>query len=174
MKYLLMFLIALSANAEFIKQADVGVCKDGIALTRSKAKCGSDCIEIKKGYNCEYYVLAEVDGKMVAVEDIDKKNAYLDLQSVAEIKKAAVKMAIKAIECGKTVIATMLAQNAPKNLTGEQVKQILSGYAEIKSLLHAGSLDTARAEIVAASVDGVLITEDDKTALLEQLDGCKP
>jgi wobble nucleotide-excising tRNase len=80
----------------------------------------------------------------------------------------------KAQACGKDTMAYLLVRNAQKQLSTAQVKQLVEAYATIKSLLESGSLTTAKEEISAAVADGVIVTEADKTALNQFIDGCKP
>lgn len=102
----------------------------------------------------------EIDAARVAIADAEDA----DVQAMVD--------ASKAIECGLKVKSRMLVQNASKSLTDTQKINILSTYSTIDALLSAGSLVTARVEILAVTADGVMIVDADKTALVAELDGC--
>ena len=98
---------------------------------------------------------------------------YIDIS--AEIQqRAAMDHARKAMECGKSAQAAMLVRNAAKNLTTDQVKQIVATYAPIKGLLDTGSLQSAIEEIQKIQADGVLVTQADKEAIIAHINQCRP
>jgi predicted negative regulator of RcsB-dependent stress response len=99
-------------------------------------------------------------------EVVDASNEYAAAQGLEYAKKA--------MECGKSAQALMLVRNAAKNLTTEQVKQIVATYAPIKALLDTGSLQSAVEEIGKIQADGVLVTEEDKAAITAHIGQCKP
>lgn len=90
-----------------------------------------------------------------------------------KLHEAALVQAEKVFNCGKSAQKLILIHNADKNLTKAQVKHLVSTYADVKNLLDTGSLETAIEEIGAIIADGVVITEDDKTAIVEHINGCK-
>lgn len=102
----------------------------------------------------------EIDAARVAIADTQDA----DIQAMVDAKSA--------IDCGLKVKSRMLVQNASKSLTDTQKINILSTYSTIDALLSAGSLATARVEILAVTADGVMVTEADKTALVAELDLC--
>lgn len=87
---------------------------------------------------------------------------------------SAMAKAQRAMECGKSAQALLLVRNSLKNLTTAAVKALVAAYAPIKQLLDTGSLQSSIEEIQAVQADGVLITNDDKTALVNHINGCKP
>lgn len=95
-------------------------------------------------------------------------------REASQQKEASIAQAMRAINCGKRVIAYLVVRNGTKNLTVPQVKSMNEAYSGIKDLLETGSLETAKTEIQAVTADGTLITEDDKSALVAELDSCKP
>lgn len=108
--------------------------------------------------------------------DQTKLAAYnLELQNKASIqaKESAIAYAQKLMACGQRVIAYMLVRNQPKQLSTAQVDLLVQTYAPIKSLLETGSLTTAAEKIEAVIADGVVITESDKTALINEINSCK-
>lgn len=86
---------------------------------------------------------------------------------------AADAQASKAMECGKSAQRLLLIRNAPKALSTAQVKSLVAATASMKALLDTGSLNSAQEEIAAFTADGVIITEADKTALIQHINGCK-
>lgn len=127
------------------------------------------CIKLPPGYNYRFYVLA---GNTVVIDPAKKSADDLTVAAGA-LSEAAIRAALKAQRCGRRVKALLLVRNAPKGLTNGQKKQLVSDHGTTIRLLDAGSLDTARAEILATPADGTIITEGDKTALVAELDNCK-
>ncbi len=103
-----------------------------------------------------------------------KKDAFDANEAAKAAQNAAFELAEKSMACGKKVQQLLLIRNSAKSLTTTQVKSLVLTYADIKRLLDSGSLESAKEEIQAATADGILVTEDDKTALVAQLDACKP
>jgi hypothetical protein len=102
-----------------------------------------------------------------------KLTAYLSLQIQKEneaAKEAEVQEALKRMEHGRRVIAVLLTRNNSKSLTTYQIAQMNTVYSTIKSLLETGSLKTAKDAINAISPDGILITAEDKNALITELE----
>lgn len=99
-------------------------------------------------------------------------NSYKTQKASAAQLEAGVNIALKLNQCGQRVIALMLVRNQPKGLTKPQVKQLVTTYKDIMSLLQSGSLATAKDEINAVSSDGVLVTAADKIALTQEIDKC--
>lgn len=89
---------------------------------------------------------------------------------------AADAQAQKAMDCGKSTQRLLLIRNAQKSpaLTTTQIKALVALSAPMKSLLDTGSLNSAQEEIASFVADGVVITEADKTALIQHINGCKP
>lgn len=116
----------------------------------------------------------KLSGAKVLVENASMKATYEAAKAAKDAKDAAIKMAKKAIDCGKQVIAMLVVQNASKGLDTTQIKAMNATYSTIKDLLETGSLTSAREEILAATADGVLVTDTDKTVLVAELDSCKP
>lgn len=136
------------------------VCEAGQAIrTESEVYCAVDVMK--------------VDGKKLVVSEA-KKAAREAAEALKAQQEAAMESALKAMDCGKSAQAMMLVRNAAKNLTTEQVKQIVSTYAPIKALLDTGSLQSAVEEIAKIQADGVLVTEEDKSAIIAHIGTCKP
>lgn len=108
--------------------------------------------------------------------DQTKLAAYnFELQNKASIqaKESAIAYAQKLMACGQRVMAYMLVRNQPKQLSTSQVDLLVQTYAPIKALLETGSLTTAAEKIQAVVADGVVVTEADKTALVNEINSCK-
>jgi hypothetical protein len=80
------------------------------------------------------------------------------------------------MECGKSTQRLLLIRNAQKSpaLNTTQIKALVALSVPMKALLDTGSLVSAQEEIASFVADGVVITEADKTALIQHIDGCKP
>lgn len=92
------------------------------------------------------------------------------LKDAEEIQEQKLQEKIKLIDAGKRVVALLNLRNEPKNLTGEQIGQMVTTFASIKGLLETGSLKTAKFLIGQVVADGTIVTDADKTALIAELD----
>lgn len=92
------------------------------------------------------------------------------LKEADELQEQKLQEKIKLIDAGKRVIALLNLRNESKNLTGEQIGQMVTAFASIKGLLETGSLKTAKYLIGQVVADGVIVTDADKTALIAELD----
>jgi hypothetical protein len=91
------------------------------------------------------------------------------LKDAEELQEQKLQEKIKLIDAGKRVVALLNLRNEPKNLTGEQIGQMVTTFASIKGLLETGSLKTAKYLISQVVADGVIVTDGDKTALIAEL-----
>ena len=82
-------------------------------------------------------------------------------------------MVQKARDCGSRAINVMSLRNAKKGLSKEQRKQILTIYEDIKNMLDVGSLDNAKDAINSTTADGILITDLDKSSMIETIVRCQ-
>lgn len=103
------------------------------------------------------------------VEDEAKKVSFLAEKAQKESDEAKIKSQLKNMEFGKRVVALIGSRNSEKSLTPGQVKQLVESYSVIQSLLMSGSILTAKAEIEAITPDGVVITQADKDAILNEI-----
>lgn len=89
---------------------------------------------------------------------------------------AADAQAQKSMDCGKSAQRLLLIRNAQKSpaLDTTQIKALVALSSPMKALLDTGSLISAQEEIAGFVADGVVITEADKTALIQHINGCKP
>lgn len=100
---------------------------------------------------------------------LDSYNAAKVISDADALQESKIQEKIKLIDAGKRVIALFNLRNETKNLTGEQIGQLVTTFNSIKGLLETGSLKTARYAISQVAADGVVITEGDKTALVAEL-----
>jgi hypothetical protein len=114
----------------------------------------------------------KIEGKKLA-ESASKKAAYEAAQSSKKQLEIELLMVQKARDCGSRAINVMSLRNAKKGLSKEQRKQILTIYEDIKNMLDVGSLDNAKDAINSATADGILITESDKSSMIETIVGCQ-
>jgi hypothetical protein len=138
-------------------------CTDGYSAINNH-----DLLEVYCAKN-----IMKIDGKKL-VNSESKKAIYDAAELIKSQLNAAKEIAKKAQACGQDTLALMLVRNAPKALSNAQKIQLVTNTEMISKLLQLGSLDAAKAEILAAEADGALITEGDKTALAANIDSCKP
>jgi hypothetical protein len=113
----------------------------------------------------------KVVGKSFAVDQV-AFDAYKAEKAAKNQFEAGINQAQMLQVCGRRVMGLMLVRNKQKNLTTSQVKSVVKTYADISDLLESGSLVSAKEEVHAATADGVLVTEEDKAALLSEIDKC--
>lgn len=174
-KLLLIVLILLSFSvsaALFVSENDIAT--KTFKAYGSKSICPGECFEMPTDFDVNYfYVKSTVDENLIETKElaIDEslKASHLSTLAAKSLSDSYLAKAISAIEEGKKVIALLAVRNVPKNLTTAQIAQINSIYAEIKTLLETGSLVTAKEKISEVTPDGVLVTEADKTALINEL-----
>lgn len=156
-------------------------------------KCAdeTDCIAIHETRECvdgrtSFYSVDDLEvwcNKIVGYQqkDFGKKSFSIDTAAFNSYKAtqsaiaqgSAIRNQIKSLrECLAGVIDLLVLRNASKNLTTEQVDQMVQTYQPIMALLQAVSGVTAKEKIQAVSADGVLVTENDKIALTQEIDKC--
>jgi hypothetical protein len=96
--------------------------------------------------------------------------AQKELKESDELQEQKLQEKIKLIDAGKRVIALLNLRNESKALTGEQIAQMVNTFVQIKGLLETGSLKTAKYAISQVVADGVVVTNEDKIALIAELD----
>lgn len=84
-------------------------------------------------------------------------------------RRIAIRSMLMDMDFGREVVAYVGVLNGAKELSAEQIAQIVQLYAPIQNLLMAGALKTARAMIQAIVPDGVITSEEDKTLILGYL-----
>lgn len=114
----------------------------------------------------------KVDGKKLVNSEV-KKAALDSARAIKKQLEDELKMVQKARDCGSRAINFMSVRNAKKGLNKQQKKEIIVAYSEIKNMLDVGSLDNAKDAINEALVDGVLITNQDKSSMIEVIVECQ-
>lgn len=103
-------------------------------------------------------------------ENSTVKTSYLSAKAASDALETGLKEVTRLRSAGQRVISLVILINGQKSLTNEQVIALHSTYAVIKAFLEDGSLDRARAAVVAATPDGVIMTQGDKDAILAEID----
>jgi hypothetical protein len=176
--YFLAFLISFSsfASTSFIAKSRFNECPRPEYLYKEYCEKVSNekCLEVPtpETFDCGVFEIEEEDGVEKLIVNEQKK----ELKDAEEKKNAlledSIRQAKKLRDCGGRVMDVLLVRNSTKGLTTAQVKQIVATYAPVKALLETGSLNSAKEEILAVSADGLLITEEDKTALIAEINSC--
>lgn len=92
----------------------------------------------------------------------------------AELAEQALEQAIqKKINCGESAVKFIAKNNVKKNLTKSQRKQMIKTYADILDQLKAGAVDLAKEDIQAVSADGTIVSEQDKTDIVNFITECE-
>lgn len=92
-----------------------------------------------------------------------------NLENFEKQKEQEIQLAIDRMEHGRRVIAVMITRNNAKSLTPSQIQEMNNVYIGIKTLLDTGSLQTAKLLITSINPDGVLVTIQDKEALIAEI-----
>lgn len=140
--------------------------------------CADNANEKIKNYDQMEVYCAHLEGyeqvltgkKALAVSQV-KRAAREASVAAQKQREEDIQVALKEASKGQRVMALFRVLNKKKNLTGLQKKALLSD-TNIKSImdaLDAGSLDVAGSLINAYVADGVLVTEQDKQTLLQEL-----
>lgn len=154
---------------------------DGEEDCKAKALL-KECSQDREAYyNAEYSetwcnkivgYIQKPSGRKTIQTDQQALSAHKSFEAL-KTQMANAKNKVKALrECLAGVIDLLVLRNASKNLTTAQVDQMVQTYQPIMSLLQAVSGVTAKEKILAASADGVFITEGDKSALTQEIDKC--
>lgn len=92
----------------------------------------------------------------------------------AELAEQALEQAIEQkIKCGESAVKYIAKNNVKKQLTKAQRKQMIKAYADILDQLKAGAVDLAKEDIQAVSADGTIVTEQDKTDIVNFITECE-
>lgn len=133
-------------------------------------------------YNAEYSEVwcnkisgfeKKLSGRKILSRNESKKTQFETTEAAKKADEMAMAAASKALDCGKKVISRMLLQNKPKSLSKAQVRNLVKTYKDIKNLLDTGSLESAREDILAVTLNPPIVTQADKDALVAELDACK-
>jgi uncharacterized protein YjgD (DUF1641 family) len=143
-------------------------------LGRSKSLKGSwQDVEIEPIISKDFEETTE-EGTTTVTKYYKPENFSLTLKDMtAENNAAALDAAIeRKLKCGADSIKYIAKRNVAKGLTTEQIKTMASTYGLINSLLSSGAIDTAIEEIGAMTPDGIIVTPQDKTEILNFINTC--
>ena len=162
---------------DYIAKSNEITCSDELDCDAKfiELSCSLDEEKIKNYELLSVYCakpIYKIDGKKL-VENSEKKAAYEAAQASKKQLEIELAQVQKARDCGSRAINVMSLRNAKKGLSKEQRKQILTIYEDIKNMLDVGSLDNAKDAINSATADGILITEADKSSMIESIVGCQ-
>lgn len=119
-------------------------------------------------------------GEYIFVEDFETKYPLVDVDvdgNVSIIEDTAKKdfeegliLKLERMEFGKRIIGIISLRNDAKSLTQEQIQQLPVTYGDARAALQDGSIATARVIIDALVPDGTILTQDDKDAVIGEID----
>lgn len=90
-----------------------------------------------------------------------------------EAEKALEAAIARKIACGESTIKFIAKNNVKKQLTVEQRRTMVSTYSSILDLLKSGSVDIAKVDIQNVNADGIIVTEQDKTDIVNFISECE-
>lgn len=162
---------------DYISKSNEITCSDELDCDAKfiEISCSLDEEKIKNYDLLSVYCtkpIYKIDGKKLA-ESPSKKATYEAAQAAKKQLEIELMQVQKARDCGSRAINVMSLRNAKKGLSKQQRKQILTIYEDIKNMLDVGSLDNAKDAINSATADGILITEADKSSMIESIVGCQ-
>ena len=162
---------------DYIAKSNEIICSDAMDCDAKfiELSCSLDEEKIKNYDLLSVYCakpIYKIEGKKLA-ESASKKASYEAAQAAKKQLEIELLMVQKARNCGSRAINVMSLRNVKKGLSKEQRKQILTIYEDIKNMLDVGSLDNAKDAINSATADGILITESDKSSMIETIVGCQ-
>lgn len=135
-------------------------------LQSSCEKAGESCLDVNpEAVKLGFFTLE--DG--IFAVDQSALDAHHTSLAEAAAKEQSIAVALQRMEWGKRVIALVLVQNSKKVLSNVQIAQINATFAQIKGLLETGSLNTAKDAISSISPDGVLVSDEDKSLYLAEI-----
>jgi hypothetical protein len=91
-------------------------------------------------------------------------------KEVIAASEADIAMRIRRIQFGQRLIAIMGIRNDAKELSVEQILQLVADFADINNAWLNGMIASSRGLIDAITPDGTLLTTADKTAILAEID----
>jgi hypothetical protein len=127
---------------------------------------GKECILLEGPSDLDVMGLQRVSIDQNGVPFIEEDPSKVALQ----VSEDEIKLRIRRQEFGRRIIAIMSIRNDSKNLTGPQIVQFATDYANINTALLNGSIATAKALIQAITPDGVITTQTDKDALINEIE----
>lgn len=121
-------------------------------------------------YYCTRILGYEQKSEVELVLNESKKQAY---EAEIQTKKALqdkIEKKYKDMSFGKRIIALVAISSDAKKLKSGQRKKLADDFESIKRLLESGSIKAARDALQGISPDGILVTEADKTSIMNEMD----
>lgn len=166
----------LYSKSEIQSCASIGECDQ----IHSSKTCSNELESSIKNYEllevyCSRFLGYEKKLEKTIQLDQAKLSAWQSqkaIEETARLREDGIQRALKRINCGERVVALMVLRNSSKTLTTAQIGQVNQTYGMIRTLLGTGSLVTAREQMAQVAVDGVMVTNEDKSELLSETDLC--
>ena len=189
MKYIILLLITFNTYAQYkvsINPSDSKYAKMQINCA-DQAECDSKLLDwINKQKFFKGVWNDDAIGSIVSRQEIDldenevtkyfhPSNFSIEQKDIsAELAEQALEQAIEQkIKCGESAVKYIAKNNVKKQLTKAQRKQMIKSYADILDQLKAGAVDLAKEDIQAVSADGIIVTEQDKTDIVNFITECE-
>ena len=142
----------------------VGLCSEGLNAYVSEDLTSVYCTKLL-GYEKKEVSSIGLDSSKKAAYDLK-----IQSDAVKALEESKIQAKLLRMESGKRVIAFINVRNDSKSLTVDQVALLISTYSDIKNALETGSLTTAKALVSLKNPDGVVMTSDDKAAIISEIE----
>lgn len=145
---------------------------DGTITERKIIGCSSQPVA-RRGFEVQFVYADERDIE-TAMVDLDENDQMIIVDDpdkiAAKESEAEIAMRIERIKFGQRLVAIMSIRNDAKNLTTQQIVQLVTDFADINQCWLNGSIATSRALVAALTPDGTILTTADKNAILAEID----
>jgi hypothetical protein len=184
---LLILLLPLTVFAQYkieITPSDSKYAKMKLDCT-STENCNEELLKFVKRTSLKGEWKADALGSIVSEtymdEEMQEQTRYyvptnFTIQQVDitnELQQKEIEKAIKKnFDCGEKAIRHIAKLNVAKQLNKGQRKQMINSYAEILNILKSGAVDIAIDEINSVNADGTIVTANDKTSIVNYIQGC--
>jgi hypothetical protein len=144
-----------------------------------KKSLNKDCTDERKSlYNAEYsevwcnrveyYLKKESGREIVEIDEAGKIERETSLAVEEAVTSKVVDM-----EKGKRIYALIQVSNRKKGLTKVQRRQLRNTLRDMRDDLFDGNICEVRSDVMKLAVDGTVITDQDKAAVISQIDSIK-
>jgi hypothetical protein len=128
---------------------------------------------IPRGKECIFVEGSDSDNISLKRCVLDENNEPIienDPDKIAiQISENEIDLRMKRQDFGRRLIAIISIRNDSKDLDASEIVQFATDYATINTALLNGSIGTAKALIQAITPDGVITTQADKDALINEI-----
>lgn len=189
MKYLLLFFLCFNTYAQFkveitpsdskyakkgFKCVDVNECQSKLVDWLGKDSIFSGSWGLEQEGSIAQKDFVQADNSVVTLYYVPTNFTVATIDISAELADAALEAAIaKRIACGEATIRYITKNNALKNLTTSQRRQMISIYSDILDQLKTGAVDIAKEDMQNFVIDGVIVTEIDRTNTIAFIESCE-